>query len=29
MRHYYEEWGTWMGRDPKNPMRENAVWENH
>ena len=29
MRHYYEEWGHWMGRDPANPMRENAVWENN
>ena len=28
MRHYYHEWGVWMGRDPANPMRENAVWEN-
>ena len=28
MRHYYHEWGVWMGRDPANPMKENAVWEN-
>ena len=29
MRHYYHEWGEWMGRDPTNPMRENAIWENN
>ena len=28
MRHFYDEWSNWMGIDPKNPMRENAVWEN-
>jgi methanesulfonate monooxygenase large subunit len=28
MRHFYDEWSNWMGIDPANPMRENAVWEN-
>ena len=28
MRHFYEEWGNWMGRDPSNPMQENAIYEN-
>ena len=28
MRHFYNEWSNWMGIDPANPMRENAVWEN-
>jgi len=28
MRHFYNEWGAWMGRDPANPMKENAIWEN-
>jgi len=29
MRHFYKEWGDWMGLDPSNPMLENAIYENN
>jgi methanesulfonate monooxygenase large subunit len=29
MRHFYNEWSNWMGIDPANPMRENAIYENN
>ena len=29
MRHFYQEWGNWMGIDPSNPMKDNAIWENN